>query len=367
MNRIFKSCFVVLIAVVVTTGLLFSNGKADIETAIYFFEVGEFNSAKEAFTEIIELYPENSRAAYFLGRIFYQECDMDLATDWLKKAVDLEEGISEYHLWLGRAYARKGLKSSIFKKPFYAHKTKRNLEKAVEIDSANALARHDLILYYMRVPGIFGGGKGKANAQAEALRRMNPWEGFKAFGQIHLLEEKYEAAEKVYLAAIDQYPNEVQFYISLADVYVKTKAYEKALEICQQAAQQIPSAKASALYQQGVIYQEMDDYPVAHAIFKDVISDNPDFLPAHAAIGQSALHLKIELEFARECLKIYIECHPFNCNPELVWAYYRLGRIYELQGEFVAASQMYGTALILDSGFELAEGAMKLLEKNNRN
>src|SRR5262245_9329898 len=71
--------------------------------------------------------------------------------------------------WVGRAYARQAMASSIFSKPGWASKTRNAYEKAVALDGALIDARFELMQYYVMAPGFMGGDAEKAQQQAQAI------------------------------------------------------------------------------------------------------------------------------------------------------------------------------------------------------
>src|SRR5262245_54175351 len=74
-----------------------------------FFDRGQFAKAEAFFESYVASHPDDSTAAFYLGRVAFNTEQYEQAIKWFTKAVDLEEGKSDYHLWLGRAYGRQAL------------------------------------------------------------------------------------------------------------------------------------------------------------------------------------------------------------------------------------------------------------------
>jgi len=176
--------FLVLFAVMLPLNIRAGMNEA-LEKGIQLFEAEKFPEAKEFFESFAEKSPENPTASVYLGRIFLIEGDYNTSIDWFKKAVELDENNSEYHLWLGRAYGQKAQRSSVFKKPSLAKKVKKEFEKAVELDPDNIDARFALMKYYLRAPGFMGGSKEKAREQAKEIEKRDPQQGRRAFELIY--------------------------------------------------------------------------------------------------------------------------------------------------------------------------------------
>jgi len=202
-----KIIFIAALAIHFFTGFAFpKSALIMVQEGIFLFNKGKLQLAKVKFESAANMCPTLDRPYFYMGRIAYSECRLDSARDYFSKALKNDPGLSDAYLWLGRVYIKKGLKASFFKKPFYAAKAKKLLEKAVRLDKNNTIARHDLLYFYSVVPGIFGGGKNRAAAQAESLRVQNPWEGFKAYAKFYELTGQRDLAIAEYKKSIDAFP-----------------------------------------------------------------------------------------------------------------------------------------------------------------
>jgi tetratricopeptide (TPR) repeat protein len=130
----------------------------------------------------------------------------DAAVEAGEKLVKEAPGSSEAHLWLGRAYGQKALKSSLFSQMGWAKKCRASFEKAVALDPKSADARVDLVQYYANAPGIAGGGMDKAREQVKALDGIDPVRGAQMSGFLLLKEKKPAEAEAEYRRAVSLAP-----------------------------------------------------------------------------------------------------------------------------------------------------------------
>lgn len=209
--------------------------------------LGKTDSAIVVLKQFCTDYPDYAYGHYYLGRILYDLEENKRAEEILKRAVELSPEESDYQLWLGRAYVKNALESNIIRKTLYARKIKKCFLRAVELDSLNTIARHDLIQFYVLVPRIAGGSDAEALKHAEILKRQNAWEGFKAFGTIYSLQKDFPKAEAEYLAALALYPREIQFYNYLASVYEKVQEYDKIIELYAEAEEKLPEFRNEIL------------------------------------------------------------------------------------------------------------------------
>src|ERR1700716_2797141 len=116
----------------------------------------------------------DGEAYNLLCRAYFMLDEWDRGISDCERAVKLEPGNSSYHLWLGRVYGEKADRTSFFRRAGMAKKVRMEFERAVELSPASWEARTDLAEFYLEAPGVVGGGKDKARAQAQAPTSLNP-------------------------------------------------------------------------------------------------------------------------------------------------------------------------------------------------
>ncbi|MGH1364036.1 MAG: tetratricopeptide repeat protein [Calditrichia bacterium] len=257
----------------------------ELQKAIALYTAGDTLTAVTLLEKFCTAYPDNSAGFYYLGRIAYDREKNEQAEKHFERAVDLAPDSSMYVLWLGRSYVKTALNSNIIKKTLYARKIKRCFMQAVELDSLNTLARHDLIQFYVLVPAIAGGSDSKAIEHATILEQQNSWEGFKAFGTIYSLQKDYEKAENIYLTALSIYPREIQFYNYLASVYEKAMAYEKLMSLYEEASNRLPELRSEILLKQAGICLALNEDAKAHDFLIAALEDNTEHAEAHQMLA----------------------------------------------------------------------------------
>ena len=151
----------------------------------------------------------SGRCRYFLG-------DYKAAIDDLAKAVQLEQRSSDHYLWLGRAWGRRAETSVFFMAVKYASETRKNFEKAVELNPANLEAVNDLLSFYLDAPGFLGGGLDPANKLTELIRKSDPVEYQCALAQISIHQKDFDAAERQFRKAVELAPKRVNRLVDLA-------------------------------------------------------------------------------------------------------------------------------------------------------
>src|SRR3954451_21853623 len=163
--------------------------------------------------------PNDAEAYHLLNRAYFVIEKWDQAIKAGEKAVALSPKSSDYHMWLGRAYGSKAEHSGWIGGMSNAKKSRAEFEKAVELNSMNAEARTDLAEFYMEAPGILGGGKEKALAQAEAMAAYDAASAHWVKGRLAEKNGQFDVAESEYKTAISVSKRPAGDWLNLASFY----------------------------------------------------------------------------------------------------------------------------------------------------
>jgi len=237
---------------VLVAGVAFSVVAAspELEQARKLYQLTEFDQS----LNVLRGIPEKDAAVYELtGLNYYGRAEYKKATDALERAVALDPGSSEIHLWLGRAFGRRAETSNPLSAPGHASKARQYFEKAAQLDPNNLEAQSDLLEYYLEAPGFLGGGLDKAAATAARMARINPSEGYWALAKIDEKRKQFGSAEEHLHRAIDLAPHQVGRLIDLARLLTKQGRYSEADQNIAKAVQIAPDSPK-------VIYARADLY-----------------------------------------------------------------------------------------------------------
>lgn len=176
------------------------------------------------------------RCRYFLG-------DYKSAIDDLQKAVQMEQGSSDHYLWLGRAWGRRAETSVFFMAVKYASETRKNFEKAVELNPGNIEAVNDSISFYLDAPGFLGGGLEPAMKMIELIRKIDPVEYQCALAQVSTHRKDFDSAERQLRKAVDLAPRRVNRLVDLAKLLAVRGKLRESDAVFEQAAGIDPNDK----------------------------------------------------------------------------------------------------------------------------
>lgn len=287
--------------------------------------------ADEAITNLrtkIAQAPGDAASQNLLCRAYMMTSNWDSGIAACEKAVSLEPRNSQYHLWLGRVYGEKADHSNFITGANLAPKVRREFETAVNLDPKNMEAHSDLAEYYLEAPAIMGGGKDKAENQAQQMAPADP--AGAALLHARLAEKRNDSAEaeKQYKVAIQASGGKAGTWLSLAKFYQRRQQLDR----------------------------------VEDAIRHVAAADRNQ----HVLLAAADFLIRSNLDFpqAEDFLRRYLSGATVEEAPAFK-AHYLLGGLLEKDGNKVAAAQEYRAALALVSSFAPAQSALNRLERQS--
>ncbi len=299
--------------------------QSNIDKAKKLWENKNNAEAKKILIAINDEQKDYATAQYYLGRISFSEQNLDDAAEFFEEAIDANDRIAEYHLWLGNAYANIVPNANKLRQGILAPKMKSEWERAIELDPKMLDARISLIQYYLQAPSFMGGSIDNAKTMAKEVMKSNPAEGHIQMGNIFFKENNITSAEKEYTEASKLDPN-----------------YSNVL---------------------GSFYQRQKQYDKAFAFFEDAVKKNPADFSSIYQIGKTSALSGQKLDRGEECLKKYLSYKPKNNEPGHAGANMRLAQIYEKQGKKEEAKKLYESAFKADSKLNEAKEGFERLSK----
>src|SRR6266853_5226270 len=321
MRRILFICGLAVLAV--------SPAAAGLDEAVpTLIASGRVDEALTALRGQIDAAPNDPLAHNLLCRAYFSLGQWDRGIADCEKAVSLAPENSQFHLWLGRIYGEKADKAGFMTAAGLARKVRDEFEKAVHLNPRSVDARSDLAEFYLEAPGIVGGGRDKAQEQADSLLSLDPAQAHWVNARIAEKKKDFTAAEREYRAAIEVSHGDANAWLNLALFYKHTGRFDQMEGAINRAA----SAQVN--------------HPV-------VLVDAAETLIRTGRNFPGAIQL----------LRRYLSSSSTVEEAPAFKAHYLLGTALEKQGDKQAAAQEYRTALSMAKGFSRAQEALDHLNQ----
>ncbi len=183
-----------------------SDGRA---AAIALYDDRRYREARAAFRALESVRrPVDEELDFYLGRIALWFDDRDDAITRLERAVRATPASARLHNALGDAYGLAAQQAPLLAKLGWARKCVAAYRKAVELEPENPLYRWSLLGYYLVAPGIAGGGREKALAEAQRLKAIDDMAGRIALATVHLADERADHAFAQFDDLCEQRPDD---------------------------------------------------------------------------------------------------------------------------------------------------------------
>jgi tetratricopeptide (TPR) repeat protein len=283
---------------------------------------GRVDQALEMLEQQIHNAP-NADAYNLLCRAHFELGAWDAGIPACEKAIALAPGNGLYHLWLGRIYGEKADRAGFLSAAGLAKKVRSEFERAVALAPDSWEARTDLAEFYLEAPGVVGGGKDKARAQAALIAPLNPGMAHWVKGRIFEKSKEADSAEQEYRVAIEASHGGARAWLNLAGFYHHMNRFremDQALHTLESSPLDHPGALVDGA---GILLRSGHDYPTAARLlrryFASTTAEEAPVFKAHVLLGE----------------------------------------IFEKQGDRAAAAEEYRTALAMAHTYRPAHEGLK--------
>jgi len=313
------------LSLVVSVAILPSLCAADATDTRLLAE-GRMDDAIVSLQHRINGAPKDAESYNLLCRAYFALADWDKGISACEKAVSFDPDNAQYHLWLGRVYGEKADHAGFLTAAGLAKKVRNEFETAVRLNPDSAEARTDLAEFYLEAPGIVGGGRDKAEAQAQKIATMDPVRAGWVKARLAEKNKDLDSAENQYRAAIAASHGAALAWLNLAYFYRHTGHLDS-----------------------------MED-AIQHAAAAPM--DQPEVLMESANM---LLRAKRDLPLATQLLRRYLSPSLTVEAAPAFKAHYLLGTALEQQGDKPAAAQEYRASLALAKSYAVAQTALDRL------
>ena len=296
------------------------------DEGVRLYNRGEYGQAVTLFLKVREASPEDPEVRVWLGKSYLKIREWDKAVREMEKASQLRPTDAQYRLWLGRACGAKASNTVFFRALGWARRLLKEFESARALAPENLEARFDLLDFYLNAPGMVGGGKDKAEAEARAISKLSPRKGYVARAEILRHENKWDLAKKELLQAALDFPNDADAYKDLAGFLLERQDFEGAAK---------HGTKALAL--------------------------RKDSKRSRLIVAAAGIQLRAGLDDSETALRELASGPLTDSDPSFEEVYYWLGECYTAKGDKRKAREAFESALAYNPDYEKAKKELSKL------
>jgi tetratricopeptide (TPR) repeat protein len=183
-----------------------SDPTAALERAAALREEGELSEARRLLEALADDAGEavEPRVRYELGMTLLEQGELDLAEEHVEAALEAAPDDAEIVFGMAQVVGTQAASETNMLVQFsLGTKSKKLLDRAVELDGTLVDARLGRMLFYILAPSLIGGGMERARAEAEAIAEVDEVAGLFARGWIAEQDEEFERAEELHERSIE--------------------------------------------------------------------------------------------------------------------------------------------------------------------
>ena len=356
-----RACLPALLCV---TGLLLRPGVArGDEAVVALMKQGHWKQVRAIAQARIKAGPDDPEANYLMGRVLYRWGDGTAAMPYAEKAVKLAPQNAEYHWLLAELLGQQAQRAHVFRQIGLARRFRSEAETVLKLNPRHVEAHYGMMIYYLKAPGIVGGDKKKAYAEADEVAKIDKASGYLALVRLAQEEQQPQKLEELYRKAVEADPDRYEAHIGLVNVYSNAEPRNAvAAETHARRALAIDPKRVSgytALAWALVAQRRWSDLEATLAGAEKAI---PDDLSPYFVAAQTLLRDGQDFPRAEQYFRKYLSQERNAGAPAHAVAHWRLGQLLEKAGRKPEAVAAMETALRLDGSLEQAKKDLKRLK-----
>jgi len=293
-TRIIPLTVSILLLALATFAQLPASAIEKLSDAIRLYEKGSFSQSVEILLQETKNSPRDAAVRFWLGKAYLKVQNWKAAVAELEKAVEIEPANAQYHQWLGRASGERASRAFVTTAYSMAKQVVREFETARRLSPEDLSIRFDLLEYYLQAPGMVGGGRDKAEAEARTIAEIDRRKGYTARAIIYKADKQWDKAKAELLKGTHEFPESAAACEDLADYLFGRQDYDGALEWSRKALTLSPELNYSRFLAAAAATRLNRDLPTASADLQKLVDgtlsdDDPTFEQVYYQLGENHL------------------------------------------------------------------------------
>lgn len=219
---------------------LVAHAQTPLQKAEALLDNGEFFAAERILEPLVKVKKPDAVVLWAMSRVRTGQSETQEAIKLAERALKLDSSQARFHAQLGAALNAHMGNVSPVEHGGLASRARKSYEKALSLDSRNALALQGLARYFWTVPPAEGGDLNKATQLAEQLRAVDAFKGEIELGAIYAVRKDHKTALQHFEAAIELNPKDVYARLSAGHALMRLDRLREARERYLEAQQLAP-------------------------------------------------------------------------------------------------------------------------------
>jgi tetratricopeptide (TPR) repeat protein len=170
-----------------------------------------------------------------------------------------------------------------------AKKCRTAYERAVELEPANIEVHQSLFGFYRAAPGIVGGGKDKALAEAAIIKKLDANRGRQAYATLYFEEKKFDLALAEFDEVLKTNPDDYNALYQIGRLAAVSRQFvDRGLAALQRCLALTPppgqQGHAAVHWRIGNLQEKRSDPAAARAAYEASLQLDPNYAPAKDAL-----------------------------------------------------------------------------------
>ena len=256
-----------------------------LTAAVARYDARRYSAARQAFERLAEARPDDPEINFRLGRIALWFGDGDRGRAYLEKAARAAPDDARIQDALGDAYGMAARHAALLGRIWWARKCEKAYRRAVELDPKNPDYHWSLLRYDEEAPGLAGGGRARARAEAAIIRDLDPAEGRIAFATVALDEQRYDQAFQEFDEVLRQRPDDFAALYQIGRcAAVSGEQIDRGIAALRRCLALPPTGRhppeaANIHYRLGNLLEKKGDLAGARREYAEMRRSDPDFQP----------------------------------------------------------------------------------------
>jgi tetratricopeptide (TPR) repeat protein len=346
----------------ISLSLSLSIANAQPQPAIQdLIDAGHYKRARAAAEATFKETPRDAETLCLMSIVRGAFGNLDEAEKFAEKAVALNPKSARYHFQLAEVVGQKAQNAGVFHQIGLGRQFKKEAETTLQLDSHHVGALFDMMMFYLKAPGIIGGDKTKARANAEQILKIDPVRGYTALLTLAHEEKQEGRDEELLRKAVEARPDSYEARASLSAYLINQKKWDEARGHLREAIRLRPD-RVSAYGLSAVVAAQQDQWADLDAVLAQAEKAVPDNLLPYYRAANNCLGRKVELPRAERYLRKYLTMEPEPNAPNNAAAHWRLGLVLSQAGRKADAVAELETAVRMDGNNAAAKADLKRIK-----